>query len=36
MTVALPMYLRMGFQLVQDAPPIYGVPYAIHLKHLGG
>jgi predicted N-acetyltransferase YhbS len=29
MTVALPMYLRMGFRLVQNAPPIYGVPYAV-------
>jgi GNAT superfamily N-acetyltransferase len=36
MAVALPMYLRMGFRLVQDAPPIYGVPYAVYLKHLGG
>jgi len=34
MTVALPIYLRMGFQLVQDAPPIYGVPYAVYLKYL--
>jgi ribosomal protein S18 acetylase RimI-like enzyme len=36
MTVALPMYLRMGFRLVREAPPIYGVPYAVYLKHLGG
>jgi GNAT superfamily N-acetyltransferase len=36
MAVALPMYLRMGFRLVQDAPPIYGVPYAVYLNHLGG
>ena len=36
MTVALPMYLRMGFRLAQVAPPIYGVPYAVYLKHLGG
>jgi hypothetical protein len=35
MAVALPMYLRMGFRLVQDAPPIYGVPHAVYLKHLG-
>lgn len=30
MNVALPMYLRMGFQRVRDAPPIYGVPYAVY------
>jgi ribosomal protein S18 acetylase RimI-like enzyme len=36
MTIALPMYLRMGFRLVREAPPIYGVPYAVYLKHLGG
>ena len=36
MTVALPIYLRMGFQLVQDAPPIYGVPYAVYLNYLDG
>jgi hypothetical protein len=35
MTVALPMYLRVRFRLVQDAPPIYGVAYAVYLKHLG-
>lgn len=34
MTVALPMYLRMGFEFVRDAPPIYGVPYAVYLKTL--
>lgn len=34
MTIALPMYLRMGFQWHHDAPPIYGVPYAVYLKHL--
>ena len=34
MTVALPMYLRMGFQWHHDAPPVYGVPYAAYLKHL--
>jgi ribosomal protein S18 acetylase RimI-like enzyme len=34
MTVALPMYLRMGFQWHHDAPQIYGVPYAVYLKHL--
>ena len=34
MTVALPMYLRMGFRLVREVPPIYGVPYAVYLKHV--
>jgi ribosomal protein S18 acetylase RimI-like enzyme len=34
MTVALPMYLRMGFELVREAPPIHGVPYAVYLKRL--
>jgi ribosomal protein S18 acetylase RimI-like enzyme len=29
MTVALPMYLRMGFRLQGKAPPIYRVPYAV-------
>jgi GNAT superfamily N-acetyltransferase len=35
MTVALPMYLRMGFVRVRDAPPLFGVPYAIYVKALG-
>ncbi len=34
MTVALPMYLRMGFELVREAPPIRGVPYSVYLKVL--
>jgi ribosomal protein S18 acetylase RimI-like enzyme len=34
MTIALPMYLRMGFELQHEAPPIYGVPYAVYLKKL--
>jgi GNAT superfamily N-acetyltransferase len=34
MTVALPMYLRMGFELVRDAPSIYGVPYAVYVLRL--
>jgi GNAT superfamily N-acetyltransferase len=34
MTVALPMYLRMGFEKVHDAPPIFGVPYAVYTKAL--
>lgn len=35
MTVALPMYLRMGFVRVGDAPDILGVPYAVYVKTLG-
>ncbi|WP_445216257.1 GNAT family N-acetyltransferase [Bradyrhizobium sp. Pa8] len=35
MTVALPMYLRMGFAKVRDAPDILGVPYAVYVKSLG-
>lgn len=34
MTVALPMYLRMGFAKVREAPDILGVPYAVYLKAL--
>lgn len=34
MTVALPMYLRMGFEKVREAPDISGVPYAIYVKRL--
>lgn len=34
MTVALPMYLRMGFTKLREAPDIYGVPYAIYTKPL--
>ena len=34
MTVALPMYLRMGFEWHRDAPAVYGVPYAVYLKRL--
>lgn len=34
MTVALPLYLRMGFEWLRDAPPIHGVPYAVYLKRL--
>jgi GNAT superfamily N-acetyltransferase len=34
MTVALPMYLRMGFAKVRDAPDIFGVPYAVYTKAL--
>lgn len=34
MTVALPMYLRMGFEYARDAPHLHGVPYRIYLKRL--
>ena len=34
MTVALPMYLRMGFELHHEAPPVFGVPYAVYVKRL--
>lgn len=34
MTVALPMYQRMGFARVRDAPDILGVPYAVYVKTL--
>jgi ribosomal protein S18 acetylase RimI-like enzyme len=34
MSVAQPMYVRMGFELIRDAPPIYGVPYAVYTKTL--
>ena len=34
MTVALPMYLRMGFAKAYDAPPIFGVAYAVYTKAL--
>lgn len=34
MTVALPMYLRMGFAKVHDAPDILGVRYAVYVKTL--
>jgi len=34
MTVALPMYLRMGFRHLRDLPLMHGVPYAVYLKRL--
>jgi GNAT superfamily N-acetyltransferase len=34
MTVALPMYLRMGFVKAYDAPPMHGVAYAVYTKAL--
>ena len=34
MQVALPMYLRMGFERHADAPTLHGVKYAVYLKAL--
>ena len=34
MTVAVPMYERMGFARLRDAPPVYGVPCAVFTKTL--
>ncbi|WKA27715.1 GNAT family N-acetyltransferase [Bradyrhizobium roseum] len=34
MSVALPMYLRMGFAKAYDAPPIFGAAYAVYTKAL--
>ena len=34
MKVALPMYLKMGFVKAYDAPPIFGVAYAVYTKAL--
>ena len=34
MSVALPMYLKMGFFKAHDAPPIFGVAYAVYTKAL--
>jgi GNAT superfamily N-acetyltransferase len=34
MTIALPMYLKMGFVKAYDAPPIFGVTYAVYTKAL--
>lgn len=36
MTVALPMYLRMGFKRLRDAPPIYGAQYHVYGLTLNG
>jgi ribosomal protein S18 acetylase RimI-like enzyme len=32
MSVALAMYFRLGFKFFQEAPPIYGVSYAVYTK----
>jgi ribosomal protein S18 acetylase RimI-like enzyme len=34
MTIALPMYERLGFRFERDVAPIYGVPYAVYVKQL--
>jgi GNAT superfamily N-acetyltransferase len=34
MSVALPMYQKMGFVKAYDAPPIFGVAYAVYTKAL--
>ncbi len=34
MKVALPMYLRMGFEWYHDAPTVYGAPFAVYIKRL--
>jgi GNAT superfamily N-acetyltransferase len=34
MTIALPMYLRMGFVKAHDVASIFGVPYAVYTKAL--
>ncbi len=34
MQAALTLYLRSGFVMVRQCPPIFGVPYRIYLKHL--
>ena len=34
MSVALPMYLKMGFVKAHDAPPIFGVAYSVYTKAL--
>lgn len=34
MQIALPMYQRMGFKWVSDAPKIHGVEYGVYIKEL--
>jgi ribosomal protein S18 acetylase RimI-like enzyme len=34
MTVALAMYIRMGFELLREGPPVFGAPTAVYLKRL--
>jgi hypothetical protein len=35
-SVALAMYLRMGFRELRPIAPIFGVPYSIYLLSLDG
>lgn len=34
MTVALPMYERLGFRYLDKGPTVFGVPYCIYVKEL--
>ena len=34
MTVALPMYQRLGFRFERELAPIFGVPYSVYVKEL--
>jgi ribosomal protein S18 acetylase RimI-like enzyme len=34
MSVALPMYLRLGFTFVKEVSDIFGVPYGVYAKPL--
>ena len=34
MTVALPMYERLGFKCQKETPKIFGVPYRVYVKEL--
>jgi hypothetical protein len=34
MTVALSMYLRMGFERLREGPAIFGAPSAVYLKRM--
>lgn len=36
MTVAVPMYERLGFRRQHDAPPLMGVPYGIYVRPFAG
>ena len=34
LSIALPMYERMGFRLERELPAIFGVPYGLYVKNL--
>jgi len=34
MTIAMPMYRRMGFRFVRDTAPIHGVVYGVYVNNL--